>query len=88
MAVLEKGVEGTAQAIVVEFVGGEVPEDVGAGPFRPGGKIDQGRRLAQPRGQEQAEDLALGELQLGVGWQVAVDDAGDIELIEQGLDQR
>jgi len=35
MAVLEKGVEGTAQAIVIEFVGGEVPEDVGAGLLRP-----------------------------------------------------
>ena len=85
MAVFEKGVERTAQAIVVEFVGGEVPEDVGAGPLRPGRKIDQGGRLAQPGGQQQAEDLAVGELPLGVGRQMAVDDAGDVELIEQGL---
>ena len=27
---IEKGIEGTAQAIIVELVGGEVPEDVGA----------------------------------------------------------
>src|SRR5262249_57386679 len=50
--------------------------------------VDQGGGLAQPRGQEQAEDMAVGELQLGVWRQVAVDDAGDVELIEQGLDQR
>jgi hypothetical protein len=82
MAVLEQGVEGTAQAIVVEFVGGEIPEDVGAGPLRLGCEIDQGSGLVQPRGQQQAEDLAVGELQLRVRRQMAVDDAGDVELIE------
>jgi hypothetical protein len=44
--------------------------------------------LAQPRSQEQAENLALRELPLGVRRQMAVDDAGDVEPIEQGLDQR
>jgi hypothetical protein len=44
--------------------------------------------LAQSRGQQQAEVPAVGELELGVWRQMAVDDAGDVELIEQGLDQR
>ena len=36
MTLLEKGIEGTAQAIIVELVGGEVPEDVGARLVGPG----------------------------------------------------
>jgi hypothetical protein len=44
--------------------------------------------LAQSRSQQQAKNLAVGELQLGIWRQMAVDAAGDVELIEQGLDQR
>jgi hypothetical protein len=72
-----------AQAIIVELVGGEVPKDVGACPVSPGREIDQGGRLAQACGQQKAEDLTVGKLELGIGRRMAVDDAGDVELIEQ-----
>src|SRR6266550_480358 len=88
MALLEKGIQGTAQTIIVELVGGEVPEDVGAGLVGPGREIDQGGRLAQARGQQQTENLTVGEFELGIGGQMAVDDAGDVELVKQRLDQR
>src|SRR5258708_1055201 len=88
MAMVEKGGEGSGEAIIVELVGGEVPEDVGAGLVSPGWEIDQGGRVAQACGQQQTENLAVGEFELGIGRQMAVDDAGDVELIEQGLDQR
>ena len=46
MTLFEEGVEGATQAIVVEFIGGEVPEDVGSGLLRPARQIDQGSGLA------------------------------------------
>jgi hypothetical protein len=84
MTLFEKGVEGTTQAIVVEFIGGEVPEDVGSGLVGPGRDIDQGGGLAQPRRHQQTENLAVGEIELGIWGQMAVDDAGNIELASRG----
>ena len=67
MALLEKSIQGTAQAIIVELVGGEVPEDVGARLVGSGREIDQGGRLAQARCQQQTKNLAVGEFELGIG---------------------
>src|SRR5262249_62212447 len=43
--------------------------------------------LAEACSEQQAEDTAVGELQLGVWWQVLVDDAGDTEALEQRCDE-
>jgi hypothetical protein len=67
---------------------GKVPEDISARLVSPGWDIHQGGRLAQSRCHQQAEHLAVGELELRIWGQMAVDDAGDVELIEQRLDQR
>jgi len=83
----EEGVEGTAEAVVVETLGGDVPEEVGGGGLGPGGDVDQGGRLAEACREEEAEDAAVGELQLRVGWQVAVDDVGDAEALEERGDE-
>ena len=40
MAMFEKSIQGTAEAIIVEFVSGQVPEDVGASSLSPGWDID------------------------------------------------
>jgi len=37
MAVFEKGVQSTAEAVIVEFIGREVPEEIGAGSLSPAG---------------------------------------------------
>src|SRR5947209_5729167 len=39
VALLEEGVKGTAEAVVVKLVGGQVPEDVSSCAFRPVGKV-------------------------------------------------
>src|SRR5581483_11464870 len=41
MALAEEGVEGSSQAVVVETVGGDVPEEVGSGIGGPGGDVDE-----------------------------------------------
>ena len=41
MSLFEEGVEGAAEAVVVEFAGGDVPEVFGPGPFGPGGHVAQ-----------------------------------------------
>ena len=84
----KKASRAQTQAIVVEFIGGEVPEDVGAGLLGPGRDIDQSGGLTQSRRHQQAEDLAVGEFELGIWGQMAVDDVGDVKLVEQRLDQR
>jgi hypothetical protein len=77
VALAEESVEAAAEAVVVEFLGGDVPEDVGPGLRSPSGDVDQGRRPRQPGRQQQAEDLAVGELLLGIGGQVLLDDGGN-----------
>src|SRR5947209_1611002 len=83
VALAKEGVERAAEAVVVELGGRDVPEDVRTGFLRPGGDVDQGGRAGQPRGQEEAEDLAMREFELRVGGQMAVDDAGDVPAFQQ-----
>src|ERR1700676_5103797 len=59
VALGEEGIECAAKAIVVEAGGWDVPEEVGAGVFGPGRDVDEGRGLAQPGGEEKAEDAAV-----------------------------
>ena len=63
VALVEEGVEGASEAVVVEFVGRDVPEDIGAGFFGPGGDVDEGRGTGQPSGQQKTEDSTMGELE-------------------------
>jgi len=87
MTLLEEGVEGPAQAIILELVGRDVGEDIGPGLLRPAGDVDQRRRLTQPCRQQQAQHLAVGVLQLRIGRQMAIDNRFDVELVERRLDQ-
>ena len=77
VTLVEEGVEGAADAVVVELVGGDVPEELGAGFVRPLGDVDQCGGLGDPGRQEKAEHLAVRILQLGVGRQMAIDDVGE-----------
>jgi len=83
MALGEEGIESPAKAIVVETGGGDVPQEVGTGVFGPGRDVDEGGGLAQPGGEEEAEDAAVGENELGVGRQMAVDDGGDVQSLQE-----
>ena len=87
VALGEEGVQGSAQAVIVEAVGGDVPEEVGPGAFGPGGDVDEGGGLAESGGEQEAQDAAVGEGQLRIRGQVAVDDGGDVEALQQRCDE-
>jgi hypothetical protein len=87
MTLLEEGIQGASQAVVVELVGGHVPKDVGAGLLGPGGDVDQSAGLTKAGGEQQSQDLAVGEFALGVGGKMAVDDGGEVELFQQRVEQ-
>ena len=76
VALAEEGVECSAQTVIVEGRGGDIPEEVGAGAFGPRGDVDECGGLAESGSQQEAEDASVGEGQLGIGWQVAIDDGG------------
>ena len=84
VALAEEGVESPAQAVVVEGLGGDAPQEVGPGVRSPGRDVDQGGGLAEAGGQQEAEDAAVGEGQLRVRGQVAVDDGGDVQSLQEG----
>src|SRR5262249_56913861 len=56
VALREEGVQGPAQAVIVEALGREVPEEVSPGVGGPGGDVDQGRGLAEASCEQEAED--------------------------------
>ena len=45
MALREEGIEGTAEPIIIELVGGDAPEIFGAALLGPASDIDQRQRL-------------------------------------------
>ena len=84
MPLLEESVEAAADAVIVEFVGGDIAEVFEAMLRRPGSDIDEGGGMVEPSGQKDVEDGAVGELGLGIGGEAAIDDVGDVKFIEQG----
>jgi hypothetical protein len=66
VALGEEGVEGSSQAVIVEAVGGDIPEEVGSGISGPGRYVNEGSRLTESGGEQEAEDLAVGESELRV----------------------
>src|SRR5262249_36715129 len=56
VALAEEGVEGPAEAVVVEAGRRDAPKEIGAGLLCPGGEVAQGGGLAEACGQQQAED--------------------------------
>jgi hypothetical protein len=64
----KESVEGTTEAIIVELFRRDVPQHFGATLLGPGRDVDQGQGLTETGCQEQAEDLAVGILELRVGW--------------------
>src|SRR5262249_36503297 len=87
VALAEEGIEGTAEAVVVEAVAGGVPEEGGGGGGGPGGGGGGGGRVAEACGEQQAEDAAVGELPLGIWRQVGIDDVGNVEALEERGDE-
>ena len=83
---LEEGVESSSEAVIVEFVWGNVPEILHAVFLGPRGDVDESRRARQACGQENGKDGAVREL--GFGGDRAIHDGGDVELVEQGPQHR
>jgi len=84
MAVFEEGVEGTGEPIVVEFLGRNVAEIFNAVFASPFGDVYQSGRMMKSGKQQDVDDGAVGELGLRIGRDMAIDDAGQVELLEQG----
>ena len=51
---------------------------------RPVGDVDEGGGVVEPSRQEDTKDGAVGILGLGIGGEMAIDDVGNIEFLEQG----
>jgi hypothetical protein len=83
MAFSEKGVQGAAQAIIVELLGRDVPEDIGGVLMSPMGNVDQGVGFTKAGGKQQAEDFAMSKLQPGIRDEMLIHDGGDAELLKQ-----
>src|ERR1700677_4031961 len=82
----EKGVESAAEAIIVELVGGDAPEVLGAGFLGPLSDVNQRQRLRQSRSQEQTQYLAMREFELWIGRQMAIDDGRQLHLLQERRD--
>src|SRR5262249_25185517 len=83
VALGKEGVKGSAQAVVVQALGGDVPEEIGPSVLGPGGEFDEGGGLEERGGEQEAQDGAVGEGELGIGGQMAVDDRGEVEPLEE-----
>src|SRR6202041_1696894 len=81
-----EGIQGPTEAIVVELVRRDVPEEGGAGSLRPVGDVAQSDGLRQSSGQKQSQKRAISILGLGVGGEMMVNDVGDAHAFEQGSD--
>ena len=81
VTLLEEGVEGSAQAVIVELVRRHIGEDGRSGLLGPGGDVDQGRGLAQACRQRAApHNLAMGILLLRIGRQMTIEDLFDVSV--------
>lgn len=87
VTLVEEGVKGSSEAVIVEGVGRDVPEEVGSGIGGPGRDVDEGGGLAETGGEQETEDLAVGEGPLWVRGKVSVDDGGDVELLQERCDE-
>jgi hypothetical protein len=87
MALGEKGIQRSSQPIIVERVRGDVPEAVRPGAFGPSRDVDEGGGLTESGGEQKAENAPVRESQLRIGGQVAVDDGGQVEALEEWCDE-
>jgi hypothetical protein len=84
MAFSEEGVQGAAQAIIVELLGWDIPEDIGGVFVGPLGYVNQGVGLTETGGEQQTEDLAMRKLQPWIRDEMLIDNGGDAEFLKQG----
>ena len=87
MTFVEEGIEGSSESIIVEFVGGDIPEQIGGVLVSPIGDVNQGIGLGQPSPDEQFRNIAVREFELRIGRGMLIDNVGDVELFEQREDQ-
>src|ERR1039457_5177836 len=80
---VEEGVEGSAQTVVVELVGRDIPQQFRPGFLGPLSDVDQGGGLGEPRRQQQAESVPVQKFRLGVGRKMTLEDEGGSEPIQQ-----
>src|SRR5262245_12189359 len=85
VAFLEEGVQATGEAVVVELFGRNVAQVLDAVLLGPLGDVDQGGGTVQAGGQKHGEDGAVRDLR--VAGQMPIDDGGDVEFVDQGLEQ-
>jgi hypothetical protein len=87
VALCEEGVQGSAEAVIIEAVGRDVPQEIGSGFLSPAGNVDERGGVTQARGQKEGEDAAVGESELRVGRQVSIDNVGDVEALQKWGDK-
>ncbi len=88
MALVEEGVEGASESVVVELVGGNLKEEFGPSFLGPVCDVDECGGFGEASGHEEPEYLSVGEFLLGIGRQMAIDHAHKVELLEQRMQQR
>ncbi len=80
-------IEGPSEAVIVELVWRDVPEQIGTTVLGPVGDVDQGQGLTEACGHEEAEDGPAGEFSLGIRGEVPVNDVSDPHLLQQRSDE-
>lgn len=80
----EEGIQGAAEAVVIELSGGDLAEQVRAAVLSPGGDVDQGHGVTQAGSEEELQDGGVGELGLGVGGQVLLQDGAQLQAFQEG----
>jgi hypothetical protein len=83
----EKGVQRSSQPIIVERVRGDVPEEVRPSAFGPAGMLMRAVGSQSRAASRKAENAPVGKSQLRIGGQVAVDDGGQVEALEEWCDE-
>ena len=83
VAMLEESIETAGEAVIVEFFGRDVAKVFDAVLRRPAGDVDQGGGMIEPSRQKDVENGAVRVFRLGIGRDVAINDVGDAELVEQ-----
>jgi len=79
----KESIERSSEAIVIDFLDRDLPEQVGAallGPFRD---VDQRGRSIQPRCNQKTENFSMAELSPRIGGKVLIDNCRDVHPFQQ-----
>ena len=88
MTLREESSQRSSQAIVVELLDRDVPEDIRSTVGGPGADVLQRHGVIEPRRNEQTQHAAMIELGLRIGGKVLIDNLRDLHPFQQRPEHR